>query len=36
MVATYEVGERYVPKVAPPAALGAELERQLKSLGYIK
>ncbi|HEX4823536.1 MAG TPA: alkaline phosphatase family protein [Candidatus Polarisedimenticolaceae bacterium] len=35
-VATYEVGERYVPRVAPPAALGAELERQLKSLGYIK
>jgi hypothetical protein len=35
-VATYEVGERYMPKVAPPAALDAELQRQLKSLGYIK
>jgi hypothetical protein len=35
-VATYETGERYVPKVAPPAELGAELEKQLRSLGYIK
>jgi arylsulfatase A-like enzyme len=36
VIATYETGERYVPRVAPPSALGADLEKQLKSLGYIK
>lgn len=36
VVATYETGPRYVPTTAPPAELGAEIEKQLKSLGYVK
>ncbi|HZN54226.1 MAG TPA: alkaline phosphatase family protein [Candidatus Polarisedimenticolaceae bacterium] len=35
-VASYETSERYVPSVAPPAALGEEIEKQLRSLGYVK
>jgi len=35
-VASYETSERYVPSVAPPAALSEELEKQLRSLGYVK
>lgn len=36
VVATYETGARYIPQVAPPAELSEELERQLRSLGYVK
>ena len=35
-VADYEGASRYVPAIAPPVALGDEVEEQLESLGYLR